>query len=442
MLFWYYYGDQCLDVKRYDDAVVPLARALDLAGSQRDWYMCGMASRLMSAVFAHYYLSSEEYRYASMSESYFRKAGMPVHESYSHMVKSCALYNLGRIEDAVRSIDSLIADSRASQDTVLLQLSLQKSSKFFLYHTFMNPDEAYSRLSEAYSIYPSLTERSWADFAYAAFITGRSTESADYLENAYHSCESSHDSLYVMGRDNDIRAAAGEETANVEKMYGILMDLESSAIDNSPLKLLSMYNAESTRIRQSRMRLTIALCITLIVILILTFVLVSMNRKSRWNRSMLEYQCLLADLKTKLSESDKYSASSDESFMSFLERMQSVFDELYRGVEGNTVQSLKDMLDGIKADSFLCGRLREVLSRQHPDHLSKMVSSGRFTEDEIDLYVMTCLGMSYFTIALLLGVSFNAVCIRVSRLRSKISTAVSRADAEFLISLIPWRRNY
>lgn len=442
MLFWYYYGDQCLDDKRYDDAVVPLARALDLAGSQRDWYMCGMASRLMSAVFAHYYLSSEEYRYANMSESYFRKAGMPVHESYSHMVKSCALYNLGRIEDAVRSIDSLIMDLRASQDTSLLQNALKESAQFFLYGNSMSPEEAYSRLSEGYSFHPSLSATSWADFAYAAYLTGRSTESADYLENAYHSCESSHDSLYVMGRDNDIRAAAGEETANVEKMYGILMDLESSAIDNSPLKLLSMYNAESTRIRQSRMRLTIALCITLIVILILTFVLVSMNRKSRWNRSMLEYQCLLADLKTKLSESDKYSASSDESFMSFLERMQSVFDELYRGVEGNTVQSLKDMLDGIKADSFLCGRLREVFSRQHPDHLSKMVSSGRFTEDEIDLYVMTCLGMSYFTIALLLGVSFNAVCIRVSRLRSKISTAVSGADAEFLISLIPWRRNY
>ena len=344
------------------------------------------------------------------------------------------------IEESSSAYKQVISIAEESSDTVMLGKALMYFAENFLVGSSANPEEAYNLFTKAAELNAEFHVEVLARYAYAARMTGHCTESLALISEARSKAETPYEKNLVDFYSSKMNLAVGPE--EYQSMLVYLDSVAQKATLNSPLRSLNIYTIENSRIRQSRMRLTIALCITLIVILILTFVIVSMNRKSRWNRSMLEYQCLLADLKTKLSASDKYSASSDESFMSFLERMQSVFDELYRGVEGNTVQSLKDMLDGIKADSFLGGRLREVFSRQHPDHLSKMVSSGRFTEDEIDLYVMTCLGMSYFTIALLLGVSFNAVCIRVSRLRSKISTAVSGADAESLMTLIPWRRNY
>ncbi len=446
MLFWYYYGDQLEDLEKYENAMIPFLKALDFGEKCRDWFYCGMASRELGNILRFYNATSAELDYVRMSYDYFLKAGMERHIRHAKYLTAKSQYNSGYIDDAVQTYEEVIQDSRIANDSLLLSKALSGLAMACLNgrEIRVTPEEIYSMLMESKEISGNLDHYGWADLAYVSYLSGHESDVAECFSNAFNACYTTQDTLYVMSRKCDVSGVT--ETEYTSRASAFMERMMTDMADNRALVILDAYHQSQAELKKSQMTNAVFISVTVFVflttILILTFVLVSMNRKSRWNRSMLEYQCLLADLKTKLSESDKYSASSDESFMSFLERMQSVFDELYRGVEGNTVQSLKDMLDGIKADSFLCGRLREVFSRQHPDHLSKMVSSGKFTEDEIDLYVMTCLGMSYFTIALLLGVSFNAVCIRVSRLRSKISTAVSGADAEFLISLIPWRRNY
>ncbi|MGM9765253.1 MAG: hypothetical protein ACI3ZO_02735 [Candidatus Cryptobacteroides sp.] len=437
MLYWYYFGDQLFDLARYDEAIVPLARSLDLAQERKDWFYCGLSSKEIADIFRYCYVSSEELKYAEMSYGYFLKTGSDVHILNSNLGVAVALYNTSDILASKTKFNQVIQNARNNDCPHILYQSLVSSSSCYLLPPDnMNPEIACSRLAEALSISGDLFSKGWADYAYASYLCGKNEEAKQFFVNAYNRCLSTQDSLYVLNRVKDITAYNQHNLT--ERMVPIMDDLMTNMFDNSVLNILKGYYESQSELKSARWLNMLLILIMITLLAIMTILSLIVYFQSRDKRNLIAIQELSATIEN-LKNNVGAATAMRYSFKFF----DPVFNEYCHGGDINSnslLRSFKQMLYGFSREGGAQTEFKDMVDRANDNVISKMRECKVFREEETFLYSMCISGLSYFAIAAILGIDNVSVAKRVARLRSKIQTKVSLEVADELLGKMPMRR--
>ncbi|MDD6252828.1 MAG: hypothetical protein PUA96_02065 [Bacteroidales bacterium] len=438
MLYWYYFGDQLFDLARYDEAIVPLARSLDLAQERKDWFYCGLASMEIAIIFCESYVSSEERLFAENAYEYFLKSKSQSHIVYSSCLLARALYNSGKIDLSKEMYNKIINNARKDCDTLMLASSLISSSKCYLIDDDLIPEVSYDRLTEAYSMSASLTAKGWADYAYAACLIDKKDEALIFINNAYDCCTNRHDTLYVFSRNKECQEFSNLGYVSEEGIVSTVDDLMTDIADNKVLIIYNEYNKLKTQLKllaSSRIILILVSIILLIAFLVLSIIVYYQSREKRNLLAIQELNIIVETLERKMLPSD----AMRYSFKFF----DPVFNEYCHGGDINSnslLRSFKQMLYGFSREGGAQTEFKDMVDRANDNVISKMRECKVFREEETFLYSMCISGLSYFAIAAILGIDNVSVAKRVARLRSKIQTKVSLEVADELLGKMPMRR--
>lgn len=132
-------------VKRYEQAFMNLHRAEDLAIADSNFYYAGLAQREQGDIYNSFYLGKDGLEKAIAAKENFKKANKSEHEKWQIIDQAGSLISLARHQDAVRILDSVLADSSIYKSDYLKSSCYYKLS--FAYEHLNKPEESLKYLA-------------------------------------------------------------------------------------------------------------------------------------------------------------------------------------------------------------------------------------------------------------------------------------------------------
>ena len=141
-----YYGMSLRQHGKYEEAMVPLIFAYDLADRLNEYRSAGLAACELCFIYNRFYVRQDELYWAELQKYQFNKGSLPLHEAWADLDLIEALAHNGRVDEAQHLICYLDSLYRDDAPAFLSQLNLYRPWIEYLQD---NPHESLRLYEEA-----------------------------------------------------------------------------------------------------------------------------------------------------------------------------------------------------------------------------------------------------------------------------------------------------
>ena len=446
-----YYGMALRQHGKYEEAMVPLIFAYDLADKFNYHKNAGLSARELSYVNKRLFIYEEQLRWAKLEKEHYNRGGFKLHEAWADLDMIEGLVNNGRFDEGLKIIYKLDSIHPDDNPTFLSRLRLYRPWIAYLQD---NPQESLRLYEKAIKEGSHIGSNVWYIIGKNYIQLGDLEKGVLTIEKVRSTASSTLDSIWAL----DLEAHIAEANNNYREAYekalefgiGMMVDgdrrINHQATGTLIESLRSNYILEqevsSSERREKMFIIIVALLLAIIFTAILLWVL-SLLRAKRKEKEMAEMK---VDMLNK--EVDSLNEKADLKEREVTEKIQALLKERmiplnrlceawFRNPEGKVHNkgALIKELENLRSDDSIA-ELERVIDEYSHDWMKRFraIYPG-LTKDQYRFVMYVFSGFSNEAIAILMEKSINALYGVKSRLKEKLAGNDTPEAKAFMIRL-------
>ena len=442
MISRYLQGYALLIARKYNQAIVSLTDAEQLADELGDYYFGGLCCREISQVFSKSFSPEQALLYADKAISYFDKAGMDKHSHYSLLQKGYSFRQLMDWSSAEKVY--LEAERAASQarDTVLLTESLWPLAEIFVnIGENQKAIDTITRLSDSLHYRHNSATLSYLARAYAQ--KGDPKRALSIINTAESLAHTAFEHYNVDYQRYYIGLAIGqpvEALSSLNRVFEYAKGTEFQAIKNTALISQNDYLRERGDFLQLQKKYTEQRLYSFILgafLFTIVFVFCAMRTYQFLHQKNItlnkEKEQLLQDLNTLSENHSRQLKTSSKSGMSFFNDLSQLY---WQNQPQMVLPKLKEILAGLASDDILIKHIASDLNNTRDNIILRLAEQvPTLSKNDCLLFIYLSSQMEHNTICLILRKTPGALNAHIYRLRKKIEGSNAKDKEEFLDAL-------
>lgn len=228
----FYYGMQLSQVKNYDQALIQLTLAYDLANQEGDYLYKGLAARELNTIYNHLFMSNQALYWALLEKESYLNGGYITHAAWADLDIISGYMMCSKYDDALNVIQHVDSSQYFISDYFRNNVNGQKSNILHCQKHYSQAADSYvSLLNER----GTLTSSQWSALAEDYLNIGKMHLISACLDSAYVYAENSLDSVRVWYVDAQLKAHEGD----YRKAYEIAMKFGEGIMRDGDERLAS-----------------------------------------------------------------------------------------------------------------------------------------------------------------------------------------------------------
>ncbi len=446
-----YYGMALRQHGKYEEAMVPLIFAYDLADKLNEYRSAGLAACELCFIYNRFYGRQDELYWAELQKYQFNKGSLPLHTAWADLDLIEALAHNGRVDEAQHLICYL--DSLHPDDTpaFLSQLNLYRPWIEYLQD---NPHESLQLYEEALDKGCHIGSNVWYIIGKNYIRIGEREKAVSALVNIRPTAKKTLDSIWaidlearIAAYDHDFRRAYEKASEFGRSMMAeddkrISHPVSSALIESLRSNYILEQEVSASERREKMFIIIVALLLTVIFTALLLWVLYLLKAK-RKEKEMAEMK---VDMLNK--EVDSLNEKADMKEREVTEKIQALLKERmiplnrlceawFRNPEGNVNNkgALIKELENLRSDESIA-ELERVIDEYSHDWMKRFRATfPSLTKDQYQFVIYLFSGFSNESIAILMDKNINALYGVKSRLKNKLAGNDSAEAKAFMIRL-------
>ncbi|MBR1927675.1 MAG: hypothetical protein IJ840_08035 [Bacteroidales bacterium] len=456
----YCLGRAQFNERSYSAAIVSYTKALGYAGKAGDTFREGLICRDMARTNGVSGNSTDEILYLARASEAFKAVGEEGESLRTLLEIGQAQAAAGKAEAAEEIFKSVLFDAHESKDTLLEARCLESYASLSVSKDAPDPTLAIDMLSRAADgLHYPLSSVDKGILAYSYSLSGDQKEAWKWLSEARASVESDEDAADADFREYQIASRSGDTARALKALervteYGDRTQSEALewAVSASQRDYIqNQADIQAEKLRSAKLKMWL---LALAALLIVGGVVVAYLYYRASQRRVLEaevaerekYMTIAEDLRDKLAvreeeilrfAKDDNGRAQDDNGPGFeaLERLCEQY-YIYEGTDNlqpRILREVKSIVDGLRNDRKVRGRLEDTLDRRQNGVMTKLRSEfPSWKEEDFRLYAFTAAGFSTTTISALMEKEKSVIYNRVWRLKRRITNSGSEYSDFFL----------
>lgn len=447
-----YYGMALRQQNKFEEAMIPLFFAYDLAEKLKEYKSAGMAARELAYINGRLFIFEDQLKWAELEVENYKMGNLVLHEAWANLDLIEALARNNRLQEAEGLIGFL--------DSVRPDNNPQYISRLNFYRPWLaylqgNPRKSVQLYEEAIEKGRRIGANVWYIIGKNYIATGDREKATDALAKIRPIAKKPLDSIWALDLEARIAAMDGDYRKAYEKSskFGSAMMAENDSLLSHPAtselidSLRENYNLEQEKNAAERqakfLLISLSISLTVIFLGLLLWVFVRLRAKSRENKLIgLEVTTLRKDVESLNEKADIREKEAAERIQSLLKDRLKPLNSLYELWFRNSEPTGKNKGDLVK-------ELENLRSEKNVEELERMINEycddwmKRFRTTFPDLpkehytfAMYTFIGLSNEAIAILLNKkTLNTVYGVKGRLKEKLARNDSEEAKAFIVRL-------
>lgn len=428
----YTLGIACLDSSRYNQAILPLLDAEQLAIATEDYFTLGLIYRQIAFVYLRTYCSHENLYYERKSVDAFERSGNREYANYERCNLAAAMYEDGKAQEAVDTMKKVVATAHIYGDTVTLvdaystmalsNMSLGKYKEAIEnFNAVIDLDETLDdQLLQLMGVaYEKCGQISRADSIFCQFDLDKTSTFAS-LHATY-------------ARQGNYEAAYKGLKSMVRYTDSIFKNHLHESVNLTVSDYLDSRHQIETKENTLRHQRIILFSLTLVGLLIAVVAVIYLRKRNleRRNKEIVsELEDTARELKEQIKDNNDESRRYSVSALQVLANQYAVLDELCRNYSENPdgtspakyAKLLKNTIRGLGDNDEFATRVLSDFNVLSNNLISELKNTNQnFKPADFKLLAFLVAGFSSSSISVFLQLSKSVVYDRKYRLKQKIA---------------------